>query len=125
MSRQMEARAINQGDVFWVSPEALRPAVEGHAHPHVILQADVFNHSRIPTVVVCALSTNMKRATEPGNVVLDEGEANLPKQSVAVVSQISTVEKDQLGAYVGRLTEERVQQLLDGLTFQQRSFFDR
>jgi mRNA interferase MazF len=122
----MEKRAtINQGDVFWITPEALRPAVAGHAHPHVILQADVFNHSRITTVVVCALSTNMKRATEPGNVVLDEGEANLPKQSVAVVSQVSTVEKDQLGAYIGRLTSERVQQLLDGLAFQQRSFFDR
>lgn len=117
--------AIEQGDIFWISPEALRPAVPGQPHPHVVLQANVFNQSRIATVVVCALSTNMKRATEPGNVVLDAGEGNLPKQSVAVVSQLSTVEKGQLGAHVGKLTAERVQQLLDGLAFQQRSFFDR
>ncbi len=114
--------AITQGDIFWVPPEALRPEVPGYPHPHVVLQADVFNRSRIPTVVVCALSTNLKRASEPGNVLLDEGEGDLPKQSVAVVSQVSTVDKDQLGAYIGTLREERVRQLLDGLVFQQRSF---
>src|SRR4051812_48083209 len=96
--------AIHQGDIFWIAPEALRPSLPGHAHPHVILQATALNQSRIPTVVVCALSTNLKRATEPGNVLLEEGEASLPKQSVAVVSQVSVVEKEQLGAYAGRLT---------------------
>lgn len=114
---------IHQGDIYWVEPEALRPQLPGHPHPQVVLQADVLNHSRIPTVVVCALTSNPNRMDEPGNVLLDAGEANLPRRSVVVVSQVSTVEKSQLGAWVGRLSAERVAQILDGLGFQQRSFF--
>lgn len=116
---------IRRGDVFWIPPEALRPPVPGHPHPHVVVQADVLNQSRIPTVVVCALTTNPKRQGEPGNVLLDEGEAGLPKRSVVVVSQVSTVEKTDLGEHVGTLSGARVEQILDGLGFQQRSFGSR
>lgn len=116
---------IEQGDVFWIPSEVLRPSVPGPAHPHVVIQDDVLNRSRIATVVVCGLTTNLKRAGEPGNVVLDAGEANLPKASVAVVSQICTVDKTELGERVGVLTQERVRQILEGMRFQQRSFFDR
>jgi mRNA interferase MazF len=116
---------INQGDVFWVQPEALTPCVPGQPHPHVVIQADVLNRSRITTVVVCSLTSNLHRGSEPGNVLLDEGEANLPRRSVAVVSQVSTVEKANLGAYVGTLSGERIEQILAGMGFQQRSFFGR
>jgi mRNA interferase MazF len=91
----------------------------------VVVQDDVFNHSRITTVVVCALTSNLHRATEPGNVLLEVGEGNLPKQSVVVVSQISSVEKTRLGEFVGSLSAERVEQILAGLRFQQASFFQR
>jgi mRNA interferase MazF len=74
---------------------------------------------------VCALSSNLQRASEPGNVLLEPGEGNLPKQSVIVVSQISSVEKLWLGERIGTLSEARVQQVLDGLRFQQASFFRR
>lgn len=114
---------IRQGDVYWIRPEVLSPPLPGHPHPHVVVQADVLNLSRILTVVVCALTSNPHRADEPGNVLLDPGEADLPKQSVVVVSQVSTVEKVQLGAYVGTLREERIAQILDGMRFQQRAFF--
>jgi mRNA interferase MazF len=72
------------------------------------------------TVVVCALTTNLKRAKAPGNVYLDTGEANLPKQSIVVVSQVSTVDKAQLGEYIGSLTQQRVNQILAGMQFLQR-----
>ncbi|HYO94928.1 MAG TPA: type II toxin-antitoxin system PemK/MazF family toxin, partial [Polyangiaceae bacterium] len=65
------------------------------------------------------------RASEPGNVLLDEGEGNLPKQSVVVVSQVSSVAKDRLGERIGSLSEARVEQILAGLRFQQVSFFRR
>jgi mRNA interferase MazF len=91
----------------------------------VVVQEDVFNHSRITTVVVCALTTNLHRATEPGNVLLDPGEANLPKQSVVIVSQIVSVEKARLGERIGTLAEGRIDQILAGLLFQQASFFRR
>lgn len=116
---------IHRGDLFWLAPDEARGAVPGHAHPHVVVQDDVFNHSRITTVVVCALTTNLHRATEPGNVLLDVGEGDLPKQSVVVVSQISSVEKASLGERIGSLSEARVEQILAGLRFQQVSFFGR
>ena len=61
----------------------------------------------------------MKRAKLPGNVLLEDGEANLPRQSVVVVSQVSTVDKSRLGAYIGSLTQERVHQILEGMQFTQ------
>ncbi|SEK79134.1 mRNA interferase MazF [Stigmatella aurantiaca] len=91
----------------------------------MVVQDDVFNHSRITTVVVCALTSNLHRATEPGNVLLEVGEGNLPKQSVVVVSQISSVDKARLGERIGSLSSTRVDQILAGLRFQQVSFFNR
>jgi mRNA interferase MazF len=119
------SRTIHRGDIFWIEPDESRGSVPGKAHPHVVIQDDVFNHSRIHTVVVCALTSNLTRANEPGNVLLDVGEGNLPKQSVLVVSQVSTVEKAQLGDYIGALSDQRVQQILAGMRFQQASFFNR
>jgi mRNA interferase MazF len=91
----------------------------------VVVQDDVFNHSRITTVVVCALTSNLHRANEPGNVLLEVGEGNLPKQSVVVVSQVSSVAKARLGERIGSLSDVRVDQILAGLRFQQVSFFGR
>ena len=116
---------INRGDVFWMGPDDSRGPVPSYSHPHVVVQDDVFNHSRITTVVVCALTSNLHRANEPGNVLLEVGEGNLPKQSVVVVSQISSVDKARLGERIGSLSDTRVEQILAGLRFQQVSFFGR
>lgn len=116
---------ISRGDVFWIHTHDSSDLSPNHAHPHVVVQDDVFNHSRISTVVVCALTSNLQRATEPGNVLLDAGEANLPKQSVIIVSQIASIEKRHLGERIGSLSDARVEQILQGLRFQQASFFAR
>src|SRR3954463_15748960 len=115
---------INRGDVFWIGPDDSRGPAPSYSHPHVVVQDDVFNHSRITTVVVCALTSNLRRANEPGNVLLEVGEGNLPEQSVVVVSQISSVDKARLGEWIGTLSDARVEQILAGLRFQQVSFFD-
>jgi mRNA interferase MazF len=116
---------IDRGDVFWVGPDDSRGPLSGHPHPHVVIQDDVFNHSRVATVVVCALTSNLRRASWPGNILLEAGEGGLPKRSVVVVSQVSSVEKVRLGEKIGSLSEARVEKILDGLRFQQRSFFGR
>jgi mRNA interferase MazF len=67
----------------------------------------------------------LHRANEPGNVLLEVGEGNLPRQSVVVVSQISSVDKARLGERIGSLSDTRVEQILAGLRFQQVSFFER
>lgn len=116
---------INGGDLFWIESDGSRGAIPGSPHPHVVIQDDVFNHSRIETVVVCALTSNLKRANEPGNVLLDPGEGNLARQSVVVVSQVSSVQKSQLGERIGALSQRRVEQIVAGMRFQQASFFNR
>jgi mRNA interferase MazF len=112
---------IHRGDIFWIAADD--PGAP--AHPYVVVQDDVFNQSRITTVVVCALTSNLHRAGEPGNVLLDAGEGDLPRQSVVVVSQIDSVAKARLGARLGALSAERVEQIIAGLRFQQVSFFGR
>lgn len=104
-------RVVNQGDVYW-----LRSA-EGIPHPHVVVQENVFNHSRIHTVVVCALTSNPKKISMPGNVLLEAGEANLSRQSVVEVSKVLSIEKTQLGEYIGSLSDARVNQILAGMRF--------
>ncbi len=106
---------INQGDIFWIELDEPSGSEPGYRHPHVVIQNNVFNRSRINTVVVCALTSNLKRATAPGNVLLEPREANLPKQSVVNVSQIFTVDKSQLGEKIGTLSSRRVHEVLDGI----------
>ena len=105
---------VRQGDVFWISPDESNRIESDHNHPHVVVQADTSSG-----VIVCALTTNLKRAKAPGNVLLDEGEANLPRQSVVVVSQAFAVDKTQLGEYIGSLTEQRINQIVAGMRFLQ------
>ena len=111
---------VNQGDVYWVALKGRDGSEPGYAHPHVVIQENVINRSRITTVVVCALTTNSRRANSPGNVTLDAGEANLPRQSIVVVSQVSTVDQAQLGEYIGSLSQQRIEQILAGMRFLQR-----
>ncbi|MEI2453682.1 type II toxin-antitoxin system PemK/MazF family toxin [Lysobacter firmicutimachus] len=113
---------IRQGDLFWIEADPSRGSVPGVPHPHVVVQDDLFNASRISTVVVCALSSNLGRASEPGNVLLEPGEGGLPRQSVVVVSQVSSLYKARLGERIGALSSQRVAQILAGLGFVQAAF---
>ena len=105
---------VMQGDLFWIAPNETNGIESDHTHPHVVVQVNAQNK-----VTVCALTTNLKRAKDPGNVLLDEGEAGLPKQSVIVTSQVSRVDVIQLGEFIGTLTEQRIQQILAGIRFLQ------
>lgn len=106
---------IEQGDVFWVDLGEPSESGPGYRHPHVVIQNNVFNRSRLNTVVVCVLTSNLKRAKVPGNALLEKGEANLPKQSVVNVSQIFTVDKGDLVERIGTLSRKRVREILDGI----------
>ncbi len=113
---------VNQGDLYWVT---LRDEATQQAripHPYVVVQDDLFNHSRLKTVVACALSTNLKRVSLPGNVLLKADEGNLPKVSVVEVAKLETLAKAQLGDYIGTLSAQRVTDILAGIAFLQRTF---
>ena len=106
---------INQGDIYWIDLGEPSGSEPGYRHPHVVIQNNLFNRSQIRTVIVLALTSNLKRADVPGNVLLENGEANLPRQSVANVSQVFTVDKSQLDEYIGALSPRRVREILNGI----------
>jgi len=109
-----------RGDLYWIEAGALRPGVPGVTHPHVVVSDALFNHSRIPSVVVCGVSSRLSRASEPGCVLLDEGEGGLARRSIVLPSQICVVDKADLGERIGALDARRIAQILAGLRFVQR-----
>lgn len=106
---------ISQGDVFWVELGRPSGSAPGYLHPHVVIQNNVFNRSRIGTVVVCALTSNLKLGGAPGNVTLRKGEAGLAKRSVVNISQIFTVDKTDLVKRIGGLSQRRMTEVLAGI----------
>ena len=106
---------INQGDIYWIELDEPEGSEPGYTHPHVIVQNNMFNHSMIKTVLVCPLTSNLKRANAPGNVLLGTKESNLPKQSVVNVSQVFTVDKERLDDYVGTVSSKTITEILKGI----------
>ncbi|MGB3916564.1 MAG: type II toxin-antitoxin system PemK/MazF family toxin [Thiothrix litoralis] len=106
---------IKQGEIYWVDLGEPSGSEPDYRHPHIVLQNDVFNASMINTVVVCSLTSNLKRAQSPGNVLLNKGEANLSKASVVNVSQIYTLNKHDLTEKIGKVSVERMQEVIAGV----------
>jgi mRNA interferase MazF len=106
---------IFQGDIFWVEISEPSGSEPGYRHPHVVIQNNIFNKSNINTVIVCTLTTNIRRANCPGNVLLMPGEGNLPEQSVVNVTQLYTVDKRDLVKKIGSLSIERINEILEGI----------
>ncbi|MBT3314454.1 MAG: type II toxin-antitoxin system PemK/MazF family toxin [Anaerolineae bacterium] len=111
---------IKQGDIFWFLLEEPNDFSSEYPHPHVVVQDHDINHSHHNTVMLCALTTNMKKVNLPRNILLEIGEANLAKQSIVDVSQVIKIEKLKLGEYIGSLSEQRISQVLEGIKFLQR-----
>lgn len=108
---------IKQGDIFWIEQDEPEGSGHGYRRPFLVVQNNLFNQSRINTVVVCALTTNLQRAKSPGNVLLEFGEGGITRESVVNVSQIFTVDKRSLDEYCGTISGRKLQQVLDGLYF--------
>lgn len=106
---------IKQGDIYWINLVAPKGSEPGYRHPHVVIQNNIFNLSRINTIVVCALTSNLKRAAAPGNVLLKKGEGNLPKDSVVNISQVITVNKSDLAEKIGSLPPAKLKEVIEGV----------
>jgi len=116
-----EHSPIRRGQLYWVAPEECHGSIPAINHPYVVVQDDLFNASRISTVVVCGITSNLKRASEPGAILLEPGEGGLQRQSVVLASQISSVPKAHLGECIGMLSEQRFEQILENLRFLQNA----
>jgi mRNA interferase MazF len=106
---------VGQGDVFWASlPDPIRSG-PGLRRPVVIVQGDALNASRLATVVVVPLTTNLRWVAAPGNVPLTKRQTGLPKDSVANVSQIVSIDRAILSERVGRLPKSQLTRILHGI----------
>ena len=107
---------IEQGEIYWVDLGEPSGSAPGYRHPHIVVQNDIFNRSRINTVVVCVITSNLKRAKIPGNVVIEKGEANMPKKSMVNVTQLYTVDKKDLVEKIGKVSEKKLHRILEGVS---------
>ena len=106
---------VDQGDVYWIDIGEPRGSEPGYRRPYVVIQNNTYNYAAINTVIVCALTSNVRRSRIPGNVLLNAGEAGLPKASVVVVTQLYTVDKRDLIEKIGVVSASGVRQILQGL----------
>jgi mRNA interferase MazF len=106
---------IRRGQIWWVDFAEPRGSEPGYRHPVLILQRDEVNASRINTVVVCLLTTNIALAKAPGNTLLPRRRTGLPRDSVANASQVATVNKSDLEELIGTAPREVMDAVDDGL----------
>jgi len=106
---------IAQGEVWWADLDAPLGSGPGFRRPVVIVQSDAFNRSRIATVMCVPMTSNLKWADAPGNVLLEGKATGLDRSSVANVSQVVTVDKSTLTDRVGRLSSAKLQLIIDGI----------
>jgi len=106
---------IRKGTIYWVDISSKGNSKANGLSPGLVVQNDVLNSSKLNTVNILAITTNLKFGELPGNVVLDKGEANLPKPCVINVTRIKTVDKIRLRKEIGSLTEERMARVDEGL----------
>lgn len=106
---------IRRGEIYWAELAAPRGSGPGYRRPVLVLQSDAFNRSRIPTVVVAAITSNLDLAAAPGNVLLELGISGLPKDAVVNVSQILTLDRRFLVEPAGRVPEPHLDRVTAGL----------
>lgn len=106
---------IRRGEIWWADLDEPRASAPGFPRPLVVIQADAFNRSRIQTVVCAVLTSNLRLADAPGNVLVSKGESGLPKDSVVNVAQIVTIDRSALTERVGKLSARIRERIDDGL----------
>jgi len=106
---------IAQGEVWWADLAEPAGSEPGFRRPVVVVQADSFNRSRISTVVCVALTSNLRWADAPGNVLLTAKATGLSRDSAANVSQIVTIDRASLTERVGVLPDKKLALVLAGI----------
>ncbi len=106
---------IHRGEIWWASlihPSGSEP---GYRRPIIVIQSNDFNSSQIRTIVAIVITSNLKLAKAPGNILLKAKQTCLSKDSVANVSQIVTLDKSYLSEKIGKLTSNQLKKVEEGL----------
>ena len=107
--------AIAQGDVFWADLPPPTGSTAGFRRPVVVVQGDALNRSRLATVVIVPLTSNLRWADVLGNVRLSAGSTGLPKDSVAKVSLVAAIDRSLLKKRAGHLSRSLLGRIFSGL----------
>jgi mRNA interferase MazF len=101
--------------VWWADLAGPRGSEPGNRRPVLLIQNDAFNRSRLQTVIAVALTGNLRLVDAPGNVLIPARDSGLPRDSVANVSQIITIDRGALTERVGRIPRPLLDQVADGV----------
>ena len=104
-----------RGEIWWANLSEPVGSEPGYRRPVLVVQDDTFNQSLISTVIVVIITSNIRLAEAPGNVLLPKGATGLSKDSVANVSQILTIDKTFLIECIGSLPNNLQEEIDDGL----------
>ena len=106
---------IRNGSVYWVDFSPGKGSEPMGRRPGLVVQNDILNDSKLNTVVMLAITSTLKFGELPGNVVLQKGEANMPRKCVVNVTQIKSVDKQCLREEIGTLSQEKMAEVYDGI----------
>jgi len=104
-----------RGDIFWVDFSPGKGSEPFGRRPGLVIQCDALNDSKLNTVIMVAITSNLKFAELPGNVSLRKGEANMPKSCVINVTQLKSVDKSSLVEKIGSLPDKKMEEVFVGL----------
>ena len=111
----MRVGEVQRGEIWWANLPAPVGSGPGYGRPVLIVQSNEFNSSPIRTIVVAAITSNLRLALARGNVFCPKGATGLPRESVINVSQLLTIDKSLLTERVGTVSSTIVQQVEAGL----------
>jgi len=106
---------MKRGEIWWASLPEPTSSGPGLKRPILVVQSNPFNSSRIATVVVAVITSNLRLAAAPGNVKIAKAESGLGKTSVVNVSQVLTLDRKLLTEQVRRLTDKKMIEVVQGL----------
>ncbi len=106
---------IRRGEIRWAGLAAPRGSEPGYRRPVVVVQSDAFNRSRIGTIIVAVITSNMRLAEAPGNVVLTRRQSRLARDSVVNVSQLLTLDRAHFSERIGRVPTKQLSEIEQGL----------
>jgi mRNA interferase MazF len=104
-----------RGEIWWANLPEPTGAIPGYRRPVLLIQADTFTASRIATIMAVVITTNLRVAAAPGNVLLRATESGLQQDSVINVSQIVTLDKLMLDKRVGQVTPRTLELVEHGI----------
>ena len=106
---------VRRGEIWWAALSPPRGSGPGYRRPVLVIQGDVFNQSRIETVVVASITSNLDLADAIGNVLVRSEDTQLPRDSVVNVSQLVTYDRQVLREHISSLARELMERVDTGL----------